>query len=120
MTTRSRENHTSRSANPPSSREARREARGWRKGTTRDFLNLSDDETAFIAIRLHLAKAMQAHRRQLRLTQVATAQLLESSQSRVAKMEAGDPTVSVDLLIRSLLRLGATPASIGRVLGKCG
>jgi len=106
--------------NSPSSREARRAARGWRKGTAGDFLGLSDDESAFIAIRLHLAKAMQDHRRQRRLTQVATAQLLESSQSRVAKMEAGDPTVSVDLLIRSLLRLGATPASIGRVLGKCG
>jgi hypothetical protein len=51
---------------------------------------------------------------------VATAKLLDSSQSRVAKMEAGDPTVSVDLLIRSLLKLGATPSGIGRVFRQCG
>ena len=101
-------------------KEARRAAKGWRSGSAQDFLGLSDDEAAFVAIRLHLAKAMQVHRRQLRLTQMATAKLLESSQSRVAKMEAGDPTVSVDLLIRSLLKMGATPARIGRVFGKCG
>ncbi len=101
-------------------RDERRSAKGWRSGTARDFLGLSEDEAAFIEIRLHLAKAMQHHRRQRRLTQVATARLLDSSQSRVAKMEAGDPGVSVDLLIRSLLRLGATPSGIGRVLGRCG
>ena len=100
--------------------EARRAAKGWRSGSAQEFLGLSDDEASFVAIRLHLAKAMQAHRRELRLTQVATAKLLDSSQSRVAKMEAGDPTVSVDLLIRSLLKLGATPSRIGRVFGQCG
>jgi len=101
-------------------KETRRAAKGWRSGSAQEFLALSDDEASFVAIRLHLAKAMQAHRRELRLTQVATAKLLDSSQSRVAKMEAGDPTVSVDLLIRSLLKLGATPSRIGRVFGQCG
>ncbi len=37
-----------------------------------------------------------------------------SSQSRVAKMEAGDPSVSIDLLIRSLIALGATRKSLAR------
>jgi predicted XRE-type DNA-binding protein len=101
-------------------KDSKRSARGWRSGSAQEFLGLSDDEAAFIAIRLHLAKAMQNHRKELRLTQAATAKLLASSQSRVAKMEAGDPGVTVDLLIRSLLKLGASPAGIGRELGRVG
>ena len=34
--------------------------------------------------------------------------MIKSSQSKVAKMEAGDPTVSLDLLVRSLLALGTS------------
>ena len=41
---------------------------------------------------------------------------LGSSQSRVAKMEAADPSVSLDLLVRGLLATGASPRDIGRVL----
>jgi hypothetical protein len=43
--------------------------------------------------------------------------LIGSSQSRVAKMEAGDPTVSVDLLIRTLLTLGVNRKQVGRAIG---
>jgi hypothetical protein len=35
----------------------------------------------------------------------------------VAKMEAADPTVSVDLLVRSLLAAGANRRDLGRVVG---
>jgi len=44
------------------------------------------------------------------------ARKLGSSQSRVAKMEAGDPSVTVDLLIRSLLTLGATTKTVARTI----
>jgi hypothetical protein len=39
-----------------------------------------------------------------------------SSQSRVAKMEAGDPTVSLDLLVQGLLAAGATRREIADAL----
>src|SRR5581483_4278956 len=47
-------------------------------------------------------------RAELGLSQAVVAKRLGSSQSRVAKMEAGDPSVSLDLLLRALLALGAT------------
>jgi transcriptional regulator with XRE-family HTH domain len=46
------------------------------------------------------------------LTQAELAKLTGSSQSRVAKMESGDPSVSIDRLVKSLLTLGATRKQI--------
>jgi transcriptional regulator with XRE-family HTH domain len=51
-----------------------------------------------------------------KLTQEQLAKLMSSSQSRVAKMEAGDPSVSLDLLIRSLLTLGASEKDLAKVI----
>ncbi len=50
------------------------------------------------------------------MTQEDLARLIKSSQSRVAKMEAGDPTVSIDLLIRSLLALGTNKNTLAKML----
>ena len=50
------------------------------------------------------------------MTQVEAASKVGSSQSRIAKMEAADPTVSLDLLIKSLLSLGATRRTIQKTL----
>jgi predicted metal-binding transcription factor (methanogenesis marker protein 9) len=85
------------------------ESAGWKIGTVKEFLDLSSEESAYIELKLQLAKNLQKRRIEKRLTQIEVARILKSSQSRVAKMEAGDPTVSVDLLIRSLLTLGARP-----------
>ena len=87
----------------------RLESAGWKIGTVKDFLDLSSEESAYIELKLQLAKNLQKRRIEKKLTQTEVARMLKSSQSRVAKMEAGDPTVSVDLLIRSLLTLGARP-----------
>ncbi len=92
------------------------EAKGWKIGSPQDFLGLSDDEALFIEIKLALARGFADLRKELRYTQGAVAQLLGSSQSRVAKMEAGDSTVSIDLLTRGLLVLGASRADLARVL----
>src|SRR5512142_41016 len=92
------------------------EAAGWKVGDTREFLGLTNDESAYIELKLSLAKSLQRRRVAKRLTQTALARLIKSSQSRVAKMESGDPSVSVDLLIRSLLALGASSRSLHRAL----
>jgi transcriptional regulator with XRE-family HTH domain len=52
------------------------------------------------------------------LTQEQLAKMLGSSQSRVAKMEAADSSVSMELLVRSLLMLGATRKEVGRVIAR--
>lgn len=88
-------------------REALQQA-GWQVGSTAEFLQLTPEESAYIELKLTLASNLRARRQAQNLTQVELAHLLQSSQSRIAKMEAGDPSVSLDLLIRSLLALGTT------------
>jgi hypothetical protein len=88
---------------------------GWRVGTATEFLGLSDQEAALIEIKLALARDLKNRRRSKNLTQAQLAQLLRSSQSRVAKMEAGDPAVTLDLLLRSLLSLGASTKQLARI-----
>jgi len=91
-------------------------AAGWKVGSTSSFLKLSAEEEAFVEIRLALANYLKMQRRKRHLTQTQLAKAIESSQSRVAKMEAGDPSVTVDLLIRSLLALGASVKQLGRII----
>ena len=94
----------------------RLEAKGWRIGNAREFLGLTDEETAYIELKLRLASSLRVRRRRRRLTQADLARLLRSSQSRVAKMEIGDPSVSLDLLVRSLLALGASTIELSRII----
>ena len=98
-----------------STKRARLEKAGWRVGTSKDFLGLSQEEAAYIELKLSLAKAFAEKRRSLGLSQTAVAKRIKSSQSRVAKMEAGDPSVSIDLLVKSLFALGETAKSLQQV-----
>jgi predicted transcriptional regulator len=84
------------------------EAAGWKVGNTNDFLGLSADEAAYIELKLALSEQLRKRRLKKKLTQIEVAQIVASSQSRVAKMESGDSSVTVDLLVKSLLALGAT------------
>ena len=97
-------------------KQRRLEARGWRVGSVSDFLGLSPEEAALVEMKLRLSGALRARRMALRLSQVALAKRLGSSQSRVAKMEAGDRSVSIDLLMKALLVLGASPSDVGKAL----
>jgi ribosome-binding protein aMBF1 (putative translation factor) len=96
----------------------RLEARGWKVGSVKDFLDLSDQESAYIELRLKLARGLKARRHARGLSQTQLAKAVQSSQSRVAKMEAGDPTVSLDLLVRSLLALGASDRDLGQIIAR--
>ena len=90
--------------------------RGWRVGGAAGFLGLSAEEEALIDLRLKLAEGLKDRRVRKRLTQVDLAKAVKSSQSRVAKMEAGDPTVSIDLLVRSLIALGASNSDLAKII----
>jgi ribosome-binding protein aMBF1 (putative translation factor) len=94
----------------------RLEAKGWKVGSVKDFLGLSDQEAAYIELRLKLARGLKARRHARGLSQNELAKVVHSSQSRVAKMESGDPTVSLDLLVRSLLALGASTRDLGQII----
>ncbi len=96
----------------------RLEAAGWSIGTAADFLDLSKEEAAFVELKLALSKCLKEQRQEHKLSQTALARQINSSQSRVAKMEAGDPSVSTDLLIRALLSTGATPGDIASAIAE--
>jgi hypothetical protein len=98
----------------------RLEAKGWKVGSTREFLDLSPEEEAYVELRLRLAEGLKQRRVRRKLTQTEFARAVRSSQSRVAKMETGDPTVSLDLLIRSLLALGASRKELARLIAEPG
>ncbi|MEQ8752850.1 MAG: helix-turn-helix transcriptional regulator [Coleofasciculus sp. G1-WW12-02] len=86
----------------------RLEAAGWRVGNAEDFLGLSPEEVAFIEMKLSLSKRLRELRLSQKLSQESLANRINSSQSRVAKMETSDPSVSLDLIVRTLLAMGAT------------
>ena len=90
--------------------------RGWKVGSVAEFLDLSAEESAYIEMKLALSEKLRERRRRKKLTQAQLAKAIDSSQSRVAKMEAGDPTVSIDLLVKSLLALGVSKKELGRTI----
>ena len=94
----------------------RLEAGGWRFGSAADFLGMTPQEEAYVELKLHLADALEAKRKTKGLTQKDLAAQLKSSQSRVAFMERGDPSVSVDLLVRGLFALGMTRRELAKAV----
>jgi len=91
-------------------------AKGWKIGTVKEFLGLANEESAYIELKIKLAAGLRQRRQQKGLSQLDLAATLQSSQSRVAKMEAGDPSVSLDLLVRSLLTLGASDRELSQII----
>ncbi len=92
------------------------EAKGWKVGTMADFLGLTPEEKAFIEMKLSLSRSLKEMRRRKRISQENLAKLIKSSQSRVAKMEAGAASVSIDLLVKSLLALGASQKDLAKAI----
>lgn len=94
------------------------EAKGWRFGGVQDFLGLSEQEAAFIEVKLKLAQSLRVKRIRRGMGQTQAAKIIHSSQSRFAKMEAADSSVSVDLLVRSHLALGTSGSELGRIIAR--
>lgn len=89
---------------------------GWIEGSVQDFLDLSDAEMEFIELRRTLAHQVRALRQERGLSQTAMAVRLKTSQSRLAKMEAADPTVSMDLLLQTIFRLGMKRRDLAKAI----
>ncbi len=98
----------------------RLEEKGWQVGSVDEFLRLTPEEAAYVELKLALSTLVRDLRQQKRLSQSEAAKMLRSSQSRVAKMEAGDSSVSLDLLVRTSLALGASRQDLARVIAAAG
>ena len=95
----------------------RLERAGFRVGTVAEFLNLSPEEEALVELKVTLASSLQRRRVDEGMTQAQLAARLGTSQSRVAKMEGGDRTVSIDLLVRAMFAMGVSRQALARVIG---
>lgn len=91
-------------------------ARGWKIGTAADFLGLTPEEETFIDMKISLSQSLKKMRKHKHMSQVTFAKLIRSSQSRVAKMESASASVSIDLLIKSLLALGASQKDLAKAI----
>jgi ribosome-binding protein aMBF1 (putative translation factor) len=92
------------------------EKNGFRVGTTADFLELTPEEAAYLDIRLDISELIRVQRKKRGLTQIQLAQSMGSSQSRIAKLETGDPSTSLDLMLKALIRLGISKHELGDAL----
>ena len=97
-------------------KRSKSEAKGWKVGTVAEFLELSPGQSAIIELRLGLSKALKQKRLDSKMTQEKFAKRLHSSQSRLAKMEAGDKSVSLDLLISNLLAVGVDRKGLAEII----
>lgn len=90
----------------------RLKAAGWKIGNAEDFLQLTEEESKLVAIKWSLMCAVKKSRIKRNLSQIDLAQRMKSSQSRIAKIEAGDSSISLDLILRALIATGATTRDI--------
>jgi ribosome-binding protein aMBF1 (putative translation factor) len=98
------------------SKQKKLEAKGWRFTSAEELLGLSEEEIAIVEMKIALAGAVKVQREKHNLSQTELAKRMRSSQSRVAKIEAGDPSVTLDLLIRAVLSAGATKKELAKAL----
>ncbi len=98
----------------------RLERKGWKIGSAAEFLGLSAEESRYLELKLELSRKLREHREERKMTQIEFARRLQSSQSRVAKMEAGDPSVSLDLIVRSFFSLGVSKRDLARLIASTG
>jgi len=98
------------------SKRKKLEAAGYQVSDAADFLGLSPEEEALINMKVKLSKQLVELRKKGGFSQGAVAKMIGSSQSRVAKMEACDPSVSMDLMFKSAFALGADQTKIGKFI----
>jgi ribosome-binding protein aMBF1 (putative translation factor) len=94
------------------------EAAGFKVGSVQEFLGLSEEEVALIDLKVRLIRMVRPARERAGTTQERLARKVGSSQSRIAKMEAASPDVSLDLICKALLALGVTPQGIGKAIAR--
>lgn len=99
------------------SKQKKLEAAGWKVGSVSEFLELNDAEEMLVSMKLSLATHVKSMRQQMKMTQQELAKRIGSSQSRVAKIEVADKSVSMELFVRSLAALGASRTQIGKIVG---
>jgi len=92
------------------------EVAGFKVGSADEFLGLTPQESALVSLRLSLAEQVRSRRLRLHYSQAELARRIGSSQSRIAKLEAAESDVSLDLLFRALFATGAKMSDVSKIL----
>lgn len=100
-----------------SARQQKLKAKGWKFGDAADFLQLSPEQEMYVELRVALSQSLKKMRTRQGISQQRLAEVIGSSQSRVAKMEAGSASVSMDLIVKSMIALGASRKDLARAIG---
>jgi len=95
-------------------------AAGWEVGTVAQFLGLTKEDRAFVELKVALSRELRRRREAKEMTQAQLAKRVGSSQSRVAFMEVGNESVSIDLLVHALLAMGASLTDLASVIRNAG
>ena len=101
--------------------DGRKDPKAWFSGeeTISGAVEDALAQLRMVELKVVLAQNLRHKRQERNLTQEQVALRLGSSQSRVAKMEASDPSVSMDLLVRTLLALGTTRKELAGMFTIC-
>jgi ribosome-binding protein aMBF1 (putative translation factor) len=94
------------------------EGAGFRVGTAAEFLDLDPEEAALVDLKLSWGTVVRTARKRARLSQEGLAGRLHSSQSRIAKLEAGDASVSLDLIVKAAFAAGAKKSELAEAIVK--
>ena len=92
------------------------EAKGFKVTTVKDVLDLTPEDELIIEMRLALSNLLHQRRKMLALSQTALAHRIGSSQSRMARIEKNDPSVSTDLLLKAVAATGATIEDVAEAI----
>lgn len=92
--------------------------KGWVEGSAGELLGLSRADMAMVEAKVALTKALRDRRTSLGMTQATLAQATGTSQSRMARIEACDPSVSIELVLRALFASGLDGSGVGAVLAQ--
>jgi ribosome-binding protein aMBF1 (putative translation factor) len=94
----------------------RLEAAGWSVGSADEFAGLSPEESALLDLKESVGRAVRELRTDRGLTQSQLAATMRSTQSRVAKLEQGDPRVSIDFAVRAMLAMTVRRDDLARAI----
>ena len=88
----------------------------WKEGSVQEFLDLANADMALVETKVAFARALRRRRLKSHLTQIDMAKAMQTSRSSVMRIEAGDPSVSLDVVFKALYTVGLTPREIVGVL----
>ena len=95
---------------------ARMDAAGWKTVTIAEFLDLTPEDMAFIQVRRTFARAVRNRREVSGLSRTALAETLGLSETQIALMEGNASSISMDVMLRAFLAMGATQNDLAEAL----